>query len=205
MPPSQTNKADPKNSGPMTASQRMEGRPTTFLFIDSSNGGVNAKPDKIVRSFVMKSARSKKSWSTKPNNSTLQAGTKQSSRRSSTSQTRPGKKSARTNSCSAQQECTNSLTSCSQPIDSSLVSSRRNNVASIHRNSRLYGSPAVDDANPRADYDRTLKIYNTGHQRPVTYGLGTNDINLVASFECLAIRLDARTEGLLHQCTLEVF
>lgn len=41
-------------------------RPTAFMFIDSSNGGVNAKPDRAVRSFVMKSARKKKLWSTRP-------------------------------------------------------------------------------------------------------------------------------------------
>ncbi|KAH7401039.1 hypothetical protein DE146DRAFT_736001 [Phaeosphaeria sp. MPI-PUGE-AT-0046c] len=40
--------------------------PTKFMFIDSSHGGVNAKPDKNVRSFVMKSARTKKTWSTRP-------------------------------------------------------------------------------------------------------------------------------------------
>ncbi|KAF1974681.1 hypothetical protein BU23DRAFT_88907 [Bimuria novae-zelandiae CBS 107.79] len=41
-------------------------RPQQFMFIDSTGAnGVNAKPDKNVRSFVMKSARSKKPWSTK--------------------------------------------------------------------------------------------------------------------------------------------
>jgi hypothetical protein len=35
------------------------------MFIDSTSHGVNAKPDKAVRSFVMKSARSKKPWSTR--------------------------------------------------------------------------------------------------------------------------------------------
>jgi hypothetical protein len=39
---------------------------TSFIFIDSSNSGVNGKPDKVVRSFVMKSARNKKPWSTRP-------------------------------------------------------------------------------------------------------------------------------------------
>ncbi|KAJ4305066.1 hypothetical protein N0V90_000596 [Kalmusia sp. IMI 367209] len=37
-----------------------------FMFIDSSEKGVNSKPDRNVRSFVMKSARSKKPWSTRP-------------------------------------------------------------------------------------------------------------------------------------------
>ncbi|PVI07361.1 hypothetical protein DM02DRAFT_498903, partial [Periconia macrospinosa] len=39
--------------------------PMQFMFIDSTSHGVNAKPDKAVRSFVMKSARSKKPWSTR--------------------------------------------------------------------------------------------------------------------------------------------
>jgi hypothetical protein len=46
--------------------RKNEKRPTNFMFIDSNNGGVNAKPDKVVRSFVMKSARNKKPWSTRP-------------------------------------------------------------------------------------------------------------------------------------------
>ncbi|KAF2644661.1 hypothetical protein P280DRAFT_465955 [Massarina eburnea CBS 473.64] len=40
-------------------------KPMEFMFIDSTSYGVNAKPDKAVRSFVMKSARSKKPWSTR--------------------------------------------------------------------------------------------------------------------------------------------
>src|SRR5690242_2964957 len=48
------------------ASKRQLRRPTKFMFIDSSNGGVNAKPDRVVRSFVMKSARNRKTWSTRP-------------------------------------------------------------------------------------------------------------------------------------------
>lgn len=47
-------------------SKRQSKRPAKFMFIDSSNGGVNAKPDRVVRSFVMKSARNRKSWSTRP-------------------------------------------------------------------------------------------------------------------------------------------
>ncbi|KAF3048866.1 hypothetical protein E8E11_001397 [Didymella keratinophila] len=48
------------------APKRQSRRPTKFMFIDSSNGGVNAKPDRTVRSFVMKSARNRKTWSTRP-------------------------------------------------------------------------------------------------------------------------------------------
>ena len=46
--------------------KRQSRRPTKFMFINSSNGGVNAKPDRTVRSFVMKSARNRKTWSTRP-------------------------------------------------------------------------------------------------------------------------------------------
>ncbi|KAF1959576.1 hypothetical protein CC80DRAFT_590790 [Byssothecium circinans] len=45
--------------------RRSAKQPTQFMFIDSTSQGVNAKPDKAVRSFVMKSARSKKPWSTR--------------------------------------------------------------------------------------------------------------------------------------------
>ncbi|KAF2205614.1 hypothetical protein GQ43DRAFT_477206 [Delitschia confertaspora ATCC 74209] len=40
-------------------------RPQTFMFIDSSQPGVNLKPDKAVRSFVMHQARSRRRWSTR--------------------------------------------------------------------------------------------------------------------------------------------
>lgn len=46
-------------------SRRSGKKPMQFMFIDSTSHGVNAKPDKAVRSFVMKSARSKKPWSTR--------------------------------------------------------------------------------------------------------------------------------------------
>ncbi|KAF2735062.1 hypothetical protein EJ04DRAFT_222574 [Polyplosphaeria fusca] len=39
--------------------------PMSFMFIDSSNQGQNAKPDKAVRSFVMHQARRQKPWSTR--------------------------------------------------------------------------------------------------------------------------------------------
>ncbi|KAJ4377632.1 hypothetical protein N0V83_000460 [Neocucurbitaria cava] len=56
------------NGGRSLPPSRKEKRPKTFMFIDSSNGGINAKPDRVVRSFVMKSARNKKPWSTRPRN-----------------------------------------------------------------------------------------------------------------------------------------
>ncbi|KAF2019607.1 hypothetical protein BU24DRAFT_342963 [Aaosphaeria arxii CBS 175.79] len=40
-------------------------QPMKFMFIDSSDHGVNAKPDKAVRSFVMHQARRSKPWSTR--------------------------------------------------------------------------------------------------------------------------------------------
>src|SRR4051794_38762700 len=39
--------------------------PMKFMFIDSSDKGTNAKPDKAVRSFVMHQARRNKPWSTR--------------------------------------------------------------------------------------------------------------------------------------------
>ena len=49
------------------AGRRKSKRPPQmkFMFIDSSEGGTNAKPDKAVRSFVMHQARRSKPWSTR--------------------------------------------------------------------------------------------------------------------------------------------
>jgi hypothetical protein len=47
-------------------SRRSANRPVqSFMFIDSSVQGTNAKPDKAVRSFVMHQARRQKPWSTR--------------------------------------------------------------------------------------------------------------------------------------------
>ncbi|KAF2473224.1 uncharacterized protein BDR25DRAFT_129824 [Lindgomyces ingoldianus] len=58
----------------------------SFMFIDSSQGGQNSKPDKAVRSFVMHQARRQKPWSTRKSPqspSTGTAPTKPSQKRSS--------------------------------------------------------------------------------------------------------------------------
>ncbi|OSS50727.1 hypothetical protein B5807_04500 [Epicoccum nigrum] len=55
-----------ENDGKQSAPRKQSRHSTKFMFIDSSNGGVNAKPDKVVRSFVMKSARTRRNWSTRP-------------------------------------------------------------------------------------------------------------------------------------------
>lgn len=57
---------DASGNQPSASGSRRPGKkPMQFMFIDSTSHGVNAKPDKAVRSFVMKSARSKKPWSTR--------------------------------------------------------------------------------------------------------------------------------------------
>jgi len=164
--PDRTRSSSSEHSEHMTAPKRVGDRPTTFMFIDSSNGGVNAKPDKDVRSFVMKSARNKKAWSTKPNNAIPRTSTQLITQQTPTSRTRPGKKHARTSSCSAQKECKTSLAS-------------------------------------RVEYGRTRDSYDTGQLLAVTYGIGSKTIGFVASFDCLAVRLDTHAQGFLHKCTLE--
>lgn len=69
------------NQGPNTI--RSVEASSKFMFIDSSNGGGNAKPDKTVRSFVMKSARNRKNWSTRPKGSKHEASSDNKPRRKS--------------------------------------------------------------------------------------------------------------------------
>lgn len=66
MDDSSTRSAGPARRSVKKSQQGQQGQQgQQFMFIDSSNKGVNSKPDKDVRSFVMKSARNRKTWSTR--------------------------------------------------------------------------------------------------------------------------------------------
>ncbi|CBX99959.1 predicted protein [Plenodomus lingam JN3] len=184
--------ASPKNLGV---------RPTAFMFIDASNGGINAKPDKVVRSFVMKSARNKKPWSTKPRNQASENGITETSLQGLPCQPKSCTKLMQTGGSNPQQQCYNSPI----PWDFSVVlspSSGSDSVASSRNSDMAHGSPVSSYASPRAECE------NIGFPCDAVQHIGSiyqpsPSTRLTASFNCLAVRLDAYTEGLIHQCTLK--
>ncbi|KAF2852330.1 hypothetical protein T440DRAFT_488401 [Plenodomus tracheiphilus IPT5] len=167
------------------------------MFIDASNGGVNAKPDKLVRSFVMKSARNKKPWSTKPKSPVSEKLVQGRAPRRPPSRPDDRKKTVQLCGCSPHAECN----TCPSSQDQSVVSSpdsRSVSVVSSRNSDRAYESSLSSYASPHAEYDDTSFPCDTVRRLSAKYQCNSN-IGFSASFDCLAVRLDAYAEGLIHQ------
>ncbi|ORY17782.1 hypothetical protein BCR34DRAFT_596656 [Clohesyomyces aquaticus] len=63
------------NANKIGSTGKSQKRPMKFMFIDSTDHGTNAKPNKAVRSFVMHQARRQKPWSTRKSPQSPNAGT----------------------------------------------------------------------------------------------------------------------------------
>lgn len=189
----------PRPSGRLT-SRGQPKRQNTFLFIDSSNGGVNAKPDKIVRSFVMKSARNKKSWSTRPRSPESQTCPKTKSRRRSSSRKDSVVEQNQTTGALPRLECTTYTVSRDDLVTISPGSSISESTFSSRSGSLVYNSPSScfsslsdlsednQDVNDYSDQQLVLSQSNIACTSPLM------------SFDCLSLRLDSDSEGLLHFC-----
>lgn len=182
------------------APKRQSRRPTNFMFIDSSNGGVNAKPDRVVRSFVMKSARNRKNWSTRP----------KSPKEEDVVDERPQKQTS--NHIETQHDPTFSAESWSSQDyrkDSlwdnhslaSPASSRSGSIFSAYNGSRTCDSPSSCHTSPFVEHTYPEHAYNfpLGQHAALMPREGC-DISFTRPFDCLSVRLDARTQRLLHQC-----
>jgi hypothetical protein len=171
------------------------------MFIDSSNGGVNAKPDRVVRSFVMKSARNKKTWSTRPKSpkeeDRLEAQFEQQPSHQTTIQ---HKSTFASGSWSPLNHQTHNL-----PWDSHALvspsSSRSDSVFSNHSGSRTCDSPSSSYTSPFAEHDCSEHAYSlpAGQQTTLIYRDGF-DIGFAKPFDCLPVQLDHHARHLLHQC-----
>jgi hypothetical protein len=187
------------NGGSLSA--QMGKRPTTFMFIDSSKGGVNAKPDKVVRSFVMKSARNKKSWSTRP----------KSPKAKTSSSDRPRRRlSSRTQSCNEQVqnfellprlECNIYTGSWDKQGVTSPSGSSGNSIFSSCSSNQTCDSPLSTYTSPYTESHHAEDPHRfPGYWQPVSAHQDRPAVGVPRSFDCLAVRLDAGTERLLHQC-----
>ncbi|KAF1842458.1 uncharacterized protein K460DRAFT_359066 [Cucurbitaria berberidis CBS 394.84] len=202
MPARQTKGLDSNggNGSRPLQSCRKERRPMAFMFIDSSNGGINAKPDREVRSFVMKSARNKKPWSTRPRSSKTETLTGEKPRRLSPSRTQGSNEPPQNIAPLPQLEWDPySAPWVKHPVTSPR-SSRSNSVFSSHSSNWACESPVSTSTSPCVGSDHAEEVYDSLH--PTLLGMACQtslNVSLTGSFDCLAVRLNADAEGLLHQ------
>lgn len=190
---------DQNDSKPASRSRRPPKRPQQFMFIDSTGAnGVNAKPDKNVRSFVMKSARSKKPWSTR-----------QKEKSASPSEDKP--QIPKPDHSIAEllspplvspswQHAAASPTTWSTPSNLSPVSSRNGSVLSTRSRSQPYLSPPSSSCslcdNPRCAGDLCTQPH-ASNQLVNRRGFA---FDFIADLDCLPVPTDSNTRDLLENC-----
>jgi hypothetical protein len=175
---------------------------TQFMFIDSSNGGVNAKPDKVVRSFVMKSARNKKSWSTRPKSPKKNLSSDVRTRRGSSLQKHEITERGAPRSSLSELNCIQPWASENNSSITSPHSSKSCSTSSSLGSNCACDSATACSLAPHTEYthendasacplwQQKLSMYRN-NLRPTSLG----------SFGCLVVDLNVSAENLLHRCT----
>jgi hypothetical protein len=174
---------------------------TQFMFIDSSNGGVNAKPDKVVRSFVMKSARNKKSWSTRPRSPKTDLSSDVKTRWRSSSRKHSMTEHGATNGSLSRPDCTQPWAS---RYNSSMISSHSSQSGSTFscQDSACACHSAIScSTSPYAEYIHEDDVFACAPWQQ-EMSMHRNDLRLASlgSFDCLVVDLDISAEHLLHRC-----
>ena len=187
-----------ENGGRQSAPRRESKHPTKFMFIDSSNGGVNAKPDRVVRSFVMKSARTRRKWSTRPKSPKEQLlvdSDPTSLEQLSDYTVAPCDTAAVTEVWSSQGCRKDSL--WEDIVLASPASSRDGSNHSASSKNQWVSSPTSGYTRPFPECSRTENAY-TWHTSS-TYRDGF-EVRFMKSLDCLPVYLDTRSQRLLQQC-----
>jgi hypothetical protein len=190
----------PAHTGPPLSKKKSK-RPTQFMFIDSSNGGINAKPDKVVRSFVMKSARNKKTWSTRPKTEKTKIAASAGSENQAKALTdnNVGWHSARNyrDGSSSIQPSGSDYTRCIISPNSS----RSNSISSSHSDTYFHQShvPYQTSPNVQSGFELEVSRYALLRRQPLPVQ-GGFDKKPLRPFGCLVVPLDTDAETLLQQC-----
>jgi len=194
--------SQPQTLGGRNASRKQPTRHTQFMFIDCdwNNGGINAKPDKVVRSFVMKTARHKKVWSTRPKSPKTDPYILTRPRRRSSSRNTTIIEQLHTTDSSLPLECNANFPTCdARPVSS--ASSRSNSIISHCSGERTCSSPRSSLTSPCAEFDYSNDAYDFPlPQQKLPPRRDSFDVRALRSFDCLVVRLDADAERLLHRC-----
>ncbi|KAH7088523.1 hypothetical protein FB567DRAFT_620959 [Paraphoma chrysanthemicola] len=175
--------------------------PTHFMFIDSSNGGVNAKPDRVVRSFVMKSARNKKSWSTRPKCANTQSHIDKDKRHRKSSRKDSVIELSSLTDVSSQRKCD---TTTPVPLECQFVaspdSSRSGSIFSRKSSKWTCESPLSSFASPSTEHWGVGNVFDLSKPRQVQCpSQETFNPSGLGPFDCLVVTLDTRAQRLLHQ------
>lgn len=183
-----------------SAPRRQSRRPTKFMFIDSSNGGVNAKPDRKVRSFVMKSARNRKTWSTRPKSPREEELVEAPPKEHLPCHTNVQHESTFAAGSRSSHDYRRDSAWDDYPL-ASQASSRCGSIFSTYSSSRTCDSPLSSYTSPFAEHGHSEHPYDfpLGQQTVVTLRDGLNT-GLADPFDCLSVHLDAHTQQLLNQC-----
>jgi hypothetical protein len=175
--------------------------PKQYLFIDSSNGGVNAKPDKVVRSFVMKSARNKKPWSTRPKSPKTEDCSEMTARRRSNGPKHgiADPKSGHNNL--PKLECSGLSPSVDHLSTTSPSSMKSDSIFSCHNIGCVCDSPVSSYTSPLIEFrdgDDAFDLALPQYEQPPCHGV----FNMAAlgPLNCLVVTLDMHAEGLLRHC-----
>lgn len=183
------------------APKRHSRRPAKFMFIDSSNGGVNAKPDRTVRSFVMKSARNRKTWSTRPKSpkeeDRVGAQPLEDPSNSSTAGHEP--------TCFEDPLALQDIRKDSLWGNQAAISpaSRAGSVFSSNGCNYTCESPLSSHTSPLpvGEYSHAAHAFNVPfEQRTVVTQRPDFSLHSPRPFNCLSVHLDANAHQLLHQC-----
>jgi hypothetical protein len=184
------------------APKRQSRRPTKFMFIDSSNGGVNAKPDRTVRSFVMKSARNRKTWSTRPRSpkeeDLIDAQLPEESPDYTAIRYDP---TFSDGSWALQDIRKDSLWDNQAPT--SPASSRTGSIFSSRGGNYTCESPLSSRTSPFpvAEYNHAAHAFDFPfEQRSVVTQRPDLSLRSPSPFGCLSVHLDPHAQQLLHQC-----
>jgi hypothetical protein len=185
--------AQPDSQGSDRSRRRRSRKPPqqmNFMFIDSSDHGVNAKPDKAVRSFVMHQARRSKTWSTRQKDGSsprpveadppLASGTAIAS---IAEEEVDGASSPRWRKASATPDVFDA-----QPA-----------ASSASRRKRSRPSPPASTVSslydPRCSNRELYRRAQQALARQDGFALGVID-----PFNCLAVQMDAKTSSMLDHC-----
>lgn len=189
---------DSENGDRQSAPRKQSRHPTKFMFIDSSNGGVNAKPDRVVRSFVMKSARTRRNWSTRPKSpkEQLLVDSKLTPlEQLSNHSIAPCDTAAVTELWSPQSFRKDSLWE-----DTALASpagSRDGGIFTASVEDQRGYSPTSGHTSPLSEYSHTENTYALHTSSAYRHGF---EVCFMESLDCLSVYLDTRSQRLLQQC-----
>ena len=196
---------DASGNQPSAGGSRRSGKkPMQFMFIDSTSHGVNAKPDKAVRSFVMKSARSKKPWSTRQKSPKSEADPDDRSPHEPVPSTLGDRRNTEDISPLS---ATGSWMNYTRSPDSWSVSSNRSPVSTNSPSHSLSHPSLTPLSSPSSVCENLLCDGQSCGQPHGNFAAPANrtgwDVAFLADVNCYPVKMDQKMRRLIHNCKLQ--